>query len=108
MDTMLFLPAEVAIGTDLDALLAPLDDVCRVGELPSAADAERAYCPGMLAADLTAHAPSPYLLAICQHLGMEMDDALTIGRAVASVLVRIAQRVQNDGLSHQEEQNRLH
>lgn len=89
----LFVPsAAPPIGSDLDRALAPLDDLFLASELPTQQDAERAYVLGMLAADLTTHAPSCHLLAVCQHYGWEMDEALTIGRALASLITRIAQR----------------
>ena len=92
MITELFVPTAPPIGSDLDRLLAPLDDLYPTADLPSAADTDRAYALGILAADLTAHPPSCHLLAVCQHLGWEMDEALTIGRALASLIVRISQR----------------
>jgi len=85
---------DLVIGTDLNALLAPLDDVARGTSLPTPRDAERAYLIGMLAADLTAHALNFHLLQLCTHVGWSEDEAQTIGRAVASLLVRIAQRVE--------------
>lgn len=80
------------VGEPIDTFLAPLDELYPVAELPSPADTERAYALGMLAADLTMHAPSNHLLAVCEHLGWEPGEALTIGRALASLLTRIAMR----------------
>lgn len=93
MHTTLFLPTE-QIGTSLDRLLAPLDDAARpsTAHLPTEAEGERAYCLGLLATELTIHAgPSPYFYEICRAYGVAMDDAQTIGRAVAGLLVRLAQ-----------------
>lgn len=81
------------IGTTLDQLLAPLDDLYLVTEFPTQAENDRAYIVGMLAADLTQHAPSSHLLAICRHVGWDEGDALTIGRALASLIVRLAQQL---------------
>ena len=86
---------DLIIGTDLDALLAPLDDVAPglpIGE-PRDATVQAAYALGMLGADLTAHPPNRHLLEICRMAGVEEGAALTIGRAVASMLVRLAVQV---------------
>ena len=98
MNTALFTGvAQELIGSDLDRLLAPLDELYLTSELPTRQEAERAYALGMLAADLTAHAPSCHLLAVCAHLGWEVDEALTIGRALASLITRLAQRTNTQG-----------
>lgn len=92
MHTTLFLPTE-QIGTSLDRLLAPLDDVAREAatRLPTEAEGERAYCLGLLATELTIHAsPSPYFYEIARSYGVDMADAQTIGRAVSGLLVRLA------------------
>lgn len=84
-------PPEVC---DLDALLAPLDAIARAGcAEPLASERTRAYMLGMLAADLTENPPSPNLIELCRCHGVSADEALAIGRALSSVLIRIAQRV---------------
>src|SRR5262245_15315719 len=95
MQPNLFLPpAPTPIGSPLAAQLAPLDDIAPLASFPTTLDEQKAYALGMLAADLTAHAPSLHLLAICKHYGWDEAEALTIGRAIASMLVRLAQRVE--------------
>lgn len=86
---------DLIIGTDLDALLAPLDDAGRVATLgePTRADYNRAYALGMLGADMTEHLPSPALLEICREYGVSELDAITIGRAFSGALLRVAQTV---------------
>ena len=79
------------IGTSLDALLAPLDEIVPLAQFPTERDMTKAYALGCLAADLTANAPNMHLIQVCQHLGWEQGEALTIGRALASLLVRLAQ-----------------
>jgi hypothetical protein len=83
---------DTIIGADLDALLAPLDDIARLpvtGE-PSTAQTERAYALALLAAELTINPPSLYLLEVLDHYGVAPDDALTIGRALSGVALRVS------------------
>jgi hypothetical protein len=92
------------VTTDLDRLLAPLDAIGRTGcAEPTDAERQRAYALGMLAADLTAHPPSLNLLEICRYGGVSADEALTIGRALSGLLLRIAQRAGTTSKPYQAE-----
>lgn len=87
---------ETAITTDLDALLAPLDDVARIPTLgePTAYQRDRAYTLALLAAELTVNPPSLYLLEMIGHYGIDPDAALTIGRALAGATLRISEWIE--------------
>lgn len=95
MITHLF-TGQAQIGTELDMLLAPLDDVAPglpLGE-PTEATAERAYALLLLACELSVHAhASPYFSQICRGYGVAEGDALTIARAFSSAAIRVSHRL---------------
>jgi len=80
------------LDTDLDRLLAPLDDVarCEPPQPPTRAGRERAYALALLSAELNGHAGVDYLIDYLDGLGVEPGDAKTIARALSSAVERIA------------------
>lgn len=83
---------DLILGTALDELLAPLDELARLPpRTPTPREAERAYALALITAELCIHGANPYLLDVARELGVEMEDALTIARAFSSAIVRVAQ-----------------
>lgn len=87
---------DLIVGTDLDAVLAPLDGLARTPRprAPTPIEVDRAYILALIVAELTANGASPWLITIAREVGIEPEDALTIGRAFSSAIVRVAQTLQ--------------
>ena len=81
---------DLIIGTDLDMLLAPLDDICRDTPPLPAARSGAAYALALLAAELIGSAPHGYLIACLAERGIAPGDATTIARAFSSAIERVA------------------
>ncbi len=88
--------ADLIIGTDLDAMLAPLDDLCRDAP-PRPADQALAYELALLAAEQIGHASYGYLIACLSERGVTPGDAKTIARAFSSAIERVAGWVETHG-----------
>jgi hypothetical protein len=80
----------IACGTILDAVLAPLDDVCRDMPPTRAPHSGTAYELALLAAELIGSAPHGYLVACLAERGISPGDATTIARAFSSAIERVA------------------
>lgn len=79
---------DTLIGTPLDAVLAPLDEVCR--DAPPLAQRQLAYELALLSAELIGQASYGYLIACLMERGVNPGDAKTIARAVSSMMQRLA------------------
>lgn len=85
---------DIILGTSLDELLSPLDDLARgPRRTPTPAEIDQVYILALIAAELTANGASPWLLTIARDAGIEPEDALTIARAFSSAIVRVAQTI---------------
>jgi hypothetical protein len=78
------------IGTDLDAMLAPLDDVCRGTALLDRDDSAVAYELALLSAELIGHGSHGYLVACLADRGIDPGTARTIARAFSGAIERVA------------------
>lgn len=80
---------DLLIGTPLDTILAPLDDLCRDAP-PRPADRMLAYELALLSAELIGTASYGYLIAVLAEKGVSPGDAKTIARAFSSAVERVA------------------